>query len=251
MPKFSFEEVKQKVEENGWTLLSTSYVNLNTDLEVLCPEGHKIFKPFKFLRENTQCPLCKKQSLQQLSSVSIPKNKNFRILALDQATLITGWSLWDGKELIAHGIFSAQETKDTIKRIREISNWVVNMVENNKPDLVILEDIQLQEFKNPKNTYAKFDNVGIITFKTLAKLMGVLEATLEDRKINYKVVFSSTWRSAVGVKGKSRADKKKSAQLLVKKEFGINASEDEADAICIGKYGAITFSKEVDMISWN
>ena len=39
-----------------------------------------------------------------------------------------------------------------------------------------------------------------------------------------------------GVKGKSRPDKKRSMQRLVKEWFGLNPTEDECDAIGIGKY---------------
>ena len=251
MSKITLDEVRNTVSQKGWTLVSDKYVNLNTDLEFICENGHTVFKPYKVIRKNITCPICEKNSASSKNSISLPKKDAYRILALDQASLITGWSLWDGEELVGHGIFKAKDSKDSVVRISEMKNWVINMVENNKPDLVILEDIQLQDFSgNPSKGINKFDNVGIITFKTLSKLLGTLEVALEENKILYKVIFASTWRAGVGVKGRKRPDKKKSAQLIVKRIFDLDVSEDEADAICIGMYGSQNFGKEVKMIKW-
>ena len=38
--------------------------------------------------------------------------------------------------------------------------------------------------------------------------------------------------------------------MLVKDEYDISVTNDEADAICIGKYGAHTYSKNMEIISW-
>ena len=39
-----------------------------------------------------------------------------------------------------------------------------------------------------------------------------------------------------GIKGKKRAEQKANAQIFVNTTFNIVATEDESDAICIGKY---------------
>jgi len=33
--------VANHLQENGWQLISTEYKNLNTELEMICPAGHK------------------------------------------------------------------------------------------------------------------------------------------------------------------------------------------------------------------
>ena len=78
---------------------------------------------------------------------------------------MTGWSLWDGKDLIAYGVFKSQE-KSSPERIHYLKEWLISMLENNNPDLVLLEDIQLQDLGNGYNGAS----TGIITFKVLAKL---------------------------------------------------------------------------------
>ena len=38
--------------------------------------------------------------------------------------------------------------------------------------------------------------------------------------------------------------------MLVKRWYDVQVSEDEADAICIGRYGSNNFKKEIEMVSW-
>lgn len=99
-----------------------------------------------------------------------------------------------------------------------------------KPDLVILEDIQLQKFGNGEEA--------VLVFKKLAHLQGVLKNYLYEMNYDYKVVSPSTWRAFSQIKGKSRTEKKKSAQLIVKKLYDVSVTQDEADAILIGRWGA-------------
>ena len=252
MAKFKIEDIRNELESKGWRLLSTEYKNLDTELEMECPEGHKVFKSYKSIRKNYECPICKNNPYKNCDSITIPKKENnFRILALDQATVISGWAIFDNNELVKYGVISPNEKFDKTTRISIIRQWLVNMIDLAKPDLILFEDIQLQDFnKTFPGKKSKFDNIGVTTFKALAELIGVLENTAYELKIPFKIVHSATWRADIGVTGRTRPDKKKSAQLLVKKWYDIQVSEDEADAICIGKYGTHNFKKEVPMVSW-
>ena len=58
MSKIRYEDVKDSVAFHGWTLLSTEYKNLNTEMEFACPEGHIVYTSWKKLRENFNCPSC-------------------------------------------------------------------------------------------------------------------------------------------------------------------------------------------------
>ena len=66
----------------------------------------------------------------------------------------------------------------------------------------------------------------------------------------YKICPTATWRSHCGVKGRSRVDKKRSMKELVKKWFDVQITDDEADAIGIGKYLSDTSSPVVEIINW-
>lgn len=252
MAKLKIEDIRKDLEERGWKLISTEYKNLETELEMECPEGHKVFKNYKSIRKNYGCPVCKNNPYKNCDSIVIPnKGKKFRILALDQATVISGWSVFDDKELVKYGIISPNEKFDKTTRISIVKQWLIGTIDSIKPDLILFEDIQLQDFNNSFSGQKKqHDNIGVTTFKVLAELIGVLENAAYEAGVPFKIVHSATWRKDVGINGRTRADKKKSAQMLVKRWYDVQVSEDEADAICIGRYGSNNFKKEIEMVSW-
>jgi hypothetical protein len=61
-----------------------------------------------------------------------------------------------------------------------------------------------------------------------------------ENKIQYIVCHTAVWRQHCGVKGKSRVDKKRSMQNLVKKWYDVTVTDDESDAVGIGKFVAET-----------
>ena len=124
--------------------------------------------------------------------------------------------------------FSLKELNKFIKT----SNKVLQLIEDYNIDEVIFEDIQLQKF----GTISGQENEGVITFKKLAALQGVLKNYCFETGIVYKIVPPATWRAHSEIKGKQRTDKKKNAQLKVKKLYDISVTQDEADAILIGAW---------------
>lgn len=148
-----------------------------------------------------------------------------RILALDQAMRISGISILENDSLLHYEIYKTPN--DTKKRkysheekIDMITNKILELIDDYEIDIVAMEDVQSQ--KSPQ------------TFKQLAILMGCIRQSLYKKEIKYEVIPPATWRSLLNIKGRKREDKKKNAQLYIKKKYGIEVSEDEADSICIG-----------------
>ena len=108
------------------------------------------------------------------------------------------------------------------------------MIEKWKPDCIALEDIQLQKFNNMSGEITE----AVVTYKKLAHLQGVLKNYIYEKGIPYIIVPPATWRAFSNVKGKSRTDKKKSAQLIVKSKYDVSLTQDEADAVLITAYAA-------------
>lgn len=52
------------------------------------------------------------------------------------------------------------------------------------------------------------------------------------------------------MKGRSRVDKKRSTQLLIKQWYDITVGEDVADAIGIGRYMAKSVVKQPEVVEW-
>ncbi len=239
MARITINEIAQELAEDNWKVLTTEYTNLDTEMTFECNEGHKVFSTWKKLRSKRECPVCKQNKLKENKPVLVTKQKTGnRVLALDQASHKTGWSIFDGKELVKYGVFET-EKEDEMERVHEIKIWLISMIENWKPDLVAIEGIQYQE------------SFGVTTFQTLARLQGVVMELCVELGVKYKICPTNTWRAHCGVKGRARNDKKRSMQLLVKEWFDISVTDDESDAIGIGKYAAETSFKQVVMMDWN
>ena len=242
MAKIKIEDIREAAIEHGWQLVSTTYKNLDTGLSFICAEGHEINIPYKRVRDKWECPLCKANKYYNFSEVIKSKPKGVqRAIGLDQATHITGYSIFDDDELIYAGTFEAT-AEDEIARDVQIQNWLIQLIVNWKPDIVGLEGIQLQQFNDK--------TVGVTTYQTLARLQGILMATCYHLKTDYIICPPATWRNHSGVKGRSRADKKRSMQNKIKEWFDITVSDDVADAIGIGKYINETHKKKVEVFNW-
>ena len=244
MAKITLDQIKQELEQEGWKVHSLEYKNLETEMTFECPNGHQVFAPWKKLRTRRDCPLCKEVTFQQSDKI-LPKPKGAtRILALDQATKITGYSVFDVGKLVKYGTFNTT-SDDEVARCASVKNWFLSMIQNWRPDYVGIEGIQYQ----PK--VFDGDTVGSVTlFQTLAHLQGILLVTCHENNIPYRICPTNTWRNVCGVKGRTRADKKKSMQLLAKAWYNIVATDDETDAIGIGYYMTTVVNKNTTVTNW-
>ena len=242
MAKIKIDEIRKAAIDHNWTLISTEYINLDSELIFECDEQHRVHLPYKKVRDKWECPICKKNKLKVSSTNIIPKSKNTkRVLALDQATHLTGYAVFDNKQLITSGVFQT-ELSDNIARANAVKNWLISMVESRKPDIIGFEDIQLQQFNGK--------NIGVTTYKILAELLGILTETCFEYDWPYVVCAPATWRAYNGVKGRTRSDKKKSMQKLIKEWFDITVTDDESDAIGIGKYIAEKRVTQTEVFDW-
>lgn len=147
------------------------------------------------------------------------------ILALDQSSITSGYSIFCDNQLIESGTFTFNSTILS-KRLLKIREQIKQLINSYCIEYVILEDIQL-ETKVPNN---------VKTYKALAEVIGVITELLEELKIKYELVAPSSWRSQLNIKGNKRNEQKKNAQNYVLKVYKKDVSEDESDAICIGAY---------------
>ena len=243
MSKISVPLISQELAPDNWKILSTDYQNLDTELTFECPEGHKVISTWKKLRTKRECPVCKQNSLKENKPIIIEKKKGEqRILALDQSSHITGWAIFDDKKLVRYGMYEVL-SGDEDARIHEIRHWLISMIENWQPTLIGIEGIQFQEQSAGRA-------MGVTVFQTLARLQGVLIETCYDLNIPYKIAPTNTWRAYCNVKGRARADRKKSMQLLVKQWYDVSVTDDESDAIGIGKYLSENLSSQTEVINW-
>lgn len=148
-----------------------------------------------------------------------------RLLALDQSSRITGYAIFVGENLVAHGSINLTE-EDVGQRLVLIRKEVTKLIHKYNINEIAFEDIQMQ---------ASVGN-NVQTFKILAEVFGVILMLCTELKINYTIVSSNTWKSTLKIKGKKRSEQKQDAQRYVLEKYGIKAIQDTVDAICIGAH---------------
>ena len=151
-----------------------------------------------------------------------------RLLALDQASHTTGYAIFQDGIPIAISHFEA-EGEDLGKRLEQIRNKILQLIQENNIDTVAFEDIQLQDVKGSKE-------VGIKTFKMLAEVFGVVHELLTELDIEYYIIPPIVWKATFKIAGKGRTAEKKMAQRWVIDNYGLRCTEDEADAACLGTH---------------
>lgn len=225
MPRLTLDQVKQEIAELGFSFKTGNYTNLRSILVVSCAENHEITTTLHDLRKKRPCPFCaeiEKIAEHEEMLEQLPKKEGKRVLAIDNATKITGYAVFEDGKLLAHGVKKVSDEEDVNLRISYMKQWFVSMVRVWDIDVVGFENVQYQN--NPQ------------TLIILSKLLGVLENAALDFSLDTYTVASVTWKSHCGIKGATRERQKANARNYVKTNYNIKASEDAADAICLGTY---------------
>ena len=146
-----------------------------------------------------------------------------KILAIDQASRHSGFSVGVNGKLDQYGIIEAKGEGD--ERIYEMANKIKDKIIEVKPDKVFVEHIQMQQ-----------GNVS--TYNMLARLQGMIIWIAKELNVPFEIVPPVTWKASIGIcKGKRDAQKKACIEY-VEHTYGINLfdSDDVADSIGILTY---------------
>ena len=151
------------------------------------------------------------------------------IMGIDSSTTSTGWAVIDTKHkgalrLVDYGTINPPKKYDTIQRIIYISDKFKELLRVMKPELVVIEQMNVTTNLN--------------TVRVLAGLLAELEVVLTRQRYLYALVTPAQWRKSVGIKGKKRDELKLASQIFVINNFFEKVNEDEADAICIAEAGS-------------
>lgn len=146
-----------------------------------------------------------------------------RILSLDQSTTRSGYAIFVDGKYDHSGLIDKHKNKDTNSRFKEMYEGIHEVIEKEKPNVVIIEDTQMQG-----------GNAAI--FKTLCQLQGAIIGICYAMGIRFYVIAPTQWRAALhfkqGPKVK-REELKAQSIAFAKKEFGIDKYEDEMEACAI------------------
>ena len=147
------------------------------------------------------------------------------LLSLDLSTKASGWSIFEDGELKSYGVINAGSA-NLYHRIDKMINDLEIIIDKYKPTRVVIEEVLREEVGfNDK------------IFKALIYLQGFVCHLLDKFKITPEFVIVSHWRKCCGIKTGAKSYRESLKKLdiqFVKNMYGINVTDDEADAICIG-----------------
>ena len=148
-----------------------------------------------------------------------------KIIAIDQASINTAYSVWIDSELIKYDMLVADKKIKSHARIRQMSVKIAEMIESEKPDFVIFEDCQLQAGN-------------AATFQVLCQLQGMIMSKLYDMDLSFGIVRPSVWKSFLGVAKGKRDVQKANTIKKIEEMYSLDLvdNDDIADAIGIGHY---------------
>lgn len=234
MARLSQEALLEITKEKNLEIIDIdNYVNLQSELIFKCGKcNKKIISNMESVRHvNWSCPHCNEQKVTYVGKP--PKKSGYRIIGCDQATQNFGISVFDDGKLVYFDCIQFSGELD--KRYADIMVFMDNVIKSWEPDLVIIEDIQLQQGTTG----------GYNAFKVLGGLLGIMKAVIAKNKVPHKEVLNKVWQSKFIIGGKDRITQKKNVVKKVKELFDIDVSDDIADAILIGKWGSLERAKSV------
>lgn len=158
-----------------------------------------------------------------------------RLLALDQASRVTGVAIFDDGELVKYGTFEIKSNQELGKRLTQFLESLDKLYAVYHFDAVAYEDIQLQ-----------MGNVE--TYKKLAYIQAMILFWCEKHEKNLYCLSPSHWRKILKDKygmswGRKRAEQKQTAIDFIQEHYKKEVDSDTADAICIGCAANIEINK--------
>ena len=233
MARLTHEQIAAEITAHGYKLIDDSgYTSMQSRIVIECPKGHLIETCLAdFRKPSFNCPVCDK-SITFINPAEVPhKGDAYRVIAFDQATEKFGLSVFDDGKLIFYRLFNF--TGDLNARLLKVKKLLETVVLTAwEPDYVVMEDIQYQ-------------SNGILTFKVLAMLLGVIQTACTELDIPFEAVAPNVWRKYAGTNGANRREEKMLSIAAVREKYQISVSDDVAEAILIGRYGAMMHKKKV------
>lgn len=157
-----------------------------------------------------------------------------KIMGIDASSTATGWSVFDGNNLIGYGIIKP-DGADWRDRLVHQGPYLAQVIQKYKPDKIYMEDVPL------KKGNAK-------ALVILGAVQGFIYGITASFEIPVEFLLPSEWRSPLGLydgtrEGTKRAELKHKSILKANEIFGLNLQwvspsskkneDDISDAILI------------------
>lgn len=149
---------------------------------------------------------------------------SMRLCSCDQSTNRSGVAILEDGVPVFYTVIDHSKEKDVPTRIKNMFLDLVKVIDQNNIDSLVVEAVQFQN--------------NLKAMEMLSQLQGMCIATALLRDIPISSPMPVEWRKVLGFQqgaGVKRPELKAQAIKYVKENFGLDVSEDEAEAICIGR----------------
>lgn len=147
------------------------------------------------------------------------------IAGIDGSTTKTGISIMADGKLMFHTLIDLHKEKDAMKRIRNMMIEITKILDQYNLDVVYME-----------KSICKGGNVD--TTQKLSYLCGGIIFYCAQNNIDFKNPLPSEWRKKIGISQSSKIKRevlKEEAIYAVKKEYGIDVGDDEAESMLLAR----------------
>ena len=148
------------------------------------------------------------------------------ICGIDASSNKTGIAVFCDGEYIEHTLIDLHKIKDADKRIPKMMLEICKYIKKHMPDKIIMEKSILKS--------------NISTVQMLSNLAGAVMLYAATKGIELQFVYPVEWRKTVGLQQSTKIKReilKEEAIRAVKQEYGLNVTDDEAEATLIARSG--------------
>lgn len=149
-----------------------------------------------------------------------------KIIGIDGSTNRTGIAIFNQGSYVTHTLIDLHKVKDINERIPKMISEICKYIDGVKPDKILMEETVLSS-----NTD---------TLKKLAYLAGGVMFYAHERGIEFELVLPSQWRKKIGLQQSNKIKRevlKQESIQAVKQEYGLDVTDDEADACLLARSG--------------
>ena len=146
-----------------------------------------------------------------------------RMISLDTSSTKSGWAYFEAGELVLSGELDYSKEKDSEIRVEEMIMSIYKVLSTYNPDIIVAE----------KNTVGR----NARTERMLGHIVGSVKGYALAFYKEFTTLSPTEWRKAVKKDfacPRKREEAKECAIKMVKDKYGIDVSDNQAEAILIG-----------------
>ena len=147
---------------------------------------------------------------------------DIKLVSIDGSTQKTGIAYFCNGKYVEHILLDFSKDKNMENRFESMSKEIWKKLDDYRPNIIYIEETYMAN--NPQ------------TSKILTRLQGVIYAWCINNACEFNTIRPTSWRKQLNFqqgKNVKREQLKKQSLQYVLDNYGLEVTDDEADAICI------------------